>query len=890
MADYPITADARRIVYTGSVGVGPYSYSFPILVDTDIAVYKNTTLLTLTTDYTVSINSTGTGNVTLVSAATGSDRITIVGARAIQRSTDFVTGGDLFANTLNTELDSEVIFVQQVAETAERSIKAPVTDPTSINMTLPANTTRANKFLSFDASGNPTTNNAVGTYKGNWATGTSYIVYDLIKDTSNNNIYLCLTAHTSTGSQPISSNADVDKWALIVDAESATTSANAAAASYDSFDDRYLGSKASAPSVDNDGNALLTGALYWDSTSSLMKVWDGSAWVDVNVSGSQSANRFLASPNGSSGVPSYRAIVAADVPTLNQNTTGSAATLTTARNIYGNSFDGSAALTGIIASTFGGTGNGFTKFSGPTTSEKTFTLPNANATILTSNTAVTTAQGGTGLTSFTSGGAVYATSTSALTTGTLPVASGGTGVTTSTGSGNNVLSTSPTLVTPALGTPSSATLTNATGLPVSTGISGLGTGVATFLATPSSSNLASAITDETGSGSLVFATSPTLVTPALGTPSSATLTNATGLPLTTGVIGTLPIANGGTNITTYTTGDIIYASATNTLSKLGIGTANQVLTVSAGGVPTWAAASGGGGSGTVTSVSVTSANGFAGTVANATTTPAITLSTSVTGLLKGNGTAISAASSGTDYAPATSGTSILYGNGSGGFSDVTIGSGLAFTSGTLSASGGGGSMVYPTGTGIAVVTSGTTWGTTLTAPTGAIVGTSDTQTLTNKTLTTPIISSISNTGTLTLPTSTDTLVGRATTDTLTNKTLTSPTLTTATTSGKFTFGGAIDETVYAVIDAAGVALSPTNGTIQTWTLGANRTPTAGTWDAGQSMTLMINDGTAYTVTWTTLGVTWVGGSAPTLATTGYTVIVLWKVGSTIYGSLIGSVA
>lgn len=87
---------------------------------------------------------------------------------------------------------------------------------------------------------------------------------------------------------------------------------------------------------------------------------------------------------------------------------------------------------------------------------------------------------------------------------------------------------SPTFSAPVLGTPASGTLTNCTGLPVASGISGLGSGVSTFLATPSSSNLAAAVTDETGSGALVFATSPTLVTPALGTPASGVLTNCTG--------------------------------------------------------------------------------------------------------------------------------------------------------------------------------------------------------------------------------------------------------------------------------------------------------------------------------------------------------------------------
>ena len=156
MADIPINPVTRRVEFTGNTGTGPFAFTFNVLAQADIAAYKNNTLLALTSDYTVSLNSNGTGSITLVAALIASDELVIIGDLPLSRTTDFVTAGDLLASSLNQQFDSNVVMSQQLDERFDRTIRSQPGDINK-NLYLPLVSSRASQLLSFDSSGNITT-------------------------------------------------------------------------------------------------------------------------------------------------------------------------------------------------------------------------------------------------------------------------------------------------------------------------------------------------------------------------------------------------------------------------------------------------------------------------------------------------------------------------------------------------------------------------------------------------------------------------------------------------------------------------------------------------------------------------------------------------------------
>ena len=229
-----VTSTNQKVQFNGNNSTTVFAYNFKIFAQTDLSVILRSaagteTVQQLTTNYTVSgVGEASGGNVTMGTAPPSGTTLTILRVQPNLQGLDLVPNDPFPAGSMEDALDKLVFNVQTLNEEVGRAIKASTTNTIGNTEFTISATDRANKLFSFDSSGNLSIAQELGTYRGNWAASTAYAVRDLVKDTSTNNIFIVITAHTSSGSQPLTTNTDAAKWALIVDAASATTSASTA--------------------------------------------------------------------------------------------------------------------------------------------------------------------------------------------------------------------------------------------------------------------------------------------------------------------------------------------------------------------------------------------------------------------------------------------------------------------------------------------------------------------------------------------------------------------------------------------------------------------------------------------------------------------------------------
>ena len=255
--------------YSGNGSTSVFNYTFKITDEDHVTVIIRTdstgaeVTKTKTTHYTVSgVGNSGGGAVTFQSGHLPASGETVL----LRRDTPQTQGMDLIENdplpadTLETAHDKIMSVAQEVQEEVDRSLKLSRTNTmTSTEFTVGASD-RANKVLSFDASGEIAVTQELGTFKGNWSASTAYVVRDLVKDTSTNNIFIVNAAHTSSGSQPLTSNANSAKYDLIVDAGAATTSASNAATSASAASTSATAAATSASSASTQASNASTSA------------------------------------------------------------------------------------------------------------------------------------------------------------------------------------------------------------------------------------------------------------------------------------------------------------------------------------------------------------------------------------------------------------------------------------------------------------------------------------------------------------------------------------------------------------------------------------------------------------------------------------------------------
>jgi len=328
-----ISDNSPRISYTATAGQTAFTVPFEFFDNTDLNVYINDTLQTLTTHYSVTGGGGSTGSITLVTGATVGDVVIITRDVTLERTTDFPTSGPFQVASLNVELDKMVAMVADMKDLADRGLRLEDFDPT-VSLTIPSKDNRKGTVLAFNETTGavevgPTiadTNTIAqikadiatladiqdGTVATNAITNLSAVSSDVTTAASNiteiqnapaNAATATTKASEASASAAAAATSETNAGTSETNAASSATAAAASAtsasnaqtaaesardsalAAYDNFDDRYLGVKSSDPTVDNDGDALVAGALYFNSTSGDMKVYNGTSWVDAYADG-----------------------------------------------------------------------------------------------------------------------------------------------------------------------------------------------------------------------------------------------------------------------------------------------------------------------------------------------------------------------------------------------------------------------------------------------------------------------------------------------------------------------------------------------------------------------------------------------------------------------------
>ena len=232
-----VSSGTNKASYSGNGTLTTFAYTFKVFDQDDLTVILRApdgaeTTQTITTHYTVTgVGDAGGGNVVFATAPLATETVVILREQALTQGLDLVPNDPFPADSIEDTLDKLTFMIQQHQEELDRSVKGSKTNTISNPTFTEDASQRANKVFAFDANGDIDITQEIGTYRGNWSASRSYYVRDLVQDSGNDNVYICITAHTSSGSLPLKNNGDISKWVLIINAEAAAASAAAAAAS-----------------------------------------------------------------------------------------------------------------------------------------------------------------------------------------------------------------------------------------------------------------------------------------------------------------------------------------------------------------------------------------------------------------------------------------------------------------------------------------------------------------------------------------------------------------------------------------------------------------------------------------------------------------------------------